>query len=409
MKKSICQVCGSDKLKEVLNLGLQPLCCAFKSADQRDKPETFYPLVVMYCEDCDLAQLSYIIPTKEVFAEEYFYLSGTTKSLVAYFINLAKDLVKRFNLQKGDIVIDIGSNDGTFLRAFKDLGMEVLGVDGSIVPADIAIGNGIPTIKQFWGKGMSDVVKEKVSDPKRIKLITAMNVLAHNDCVNDFVEEIRKTMNPDTIFVSQSHYLIRLFEKLQFDTIYHEHLRYYCLRNLLNLYNLHKLHIFDAEVYDIVYGGSLVVYASLDARSQTDGFNKLLSHEQSLDLEEEFEKLRKFVLTNKRELLALILDLKKQGKRIIGAGAPMKCSTFLNFFGITPDLLDYATEVNELKWGTLVPGVHVPVVDENLVFIEQPDYALILAWNIKDQIMENYRKRGFKGKFIIPIPPQVVD
>lgn len=407
-KKIICQVCGSSNIVEVLNLGYQPLCCSFKRPN--NEPETFYPLVVFHCRDCDLGQLSYVIPQEEVFQEEYFYLSGTTKSLVEYFNNLAKDLVKRFHLKKGDIVIDIGGNDGTFLKPFKEMGMEVLNIDGSVVPANIAIGNGIPTIKEFWDKGMAEKVKEIVSDPKRIKLVTAMNVLAHNDCVNDFVEEIRKIMNPDTVFVTQSHYLIRLFEKLQFDTVYHEHLRYYCLRSLLHLYKRHGLHIFDAEVYDIVYGGSLVVYATLKPQEQTKGFETLLEHERKLDLEEEWKRLSKFVKEKKRELMMLLMDLKKQGKTIIGSGAPMKCSTFLNYFGITPDLLDYATEVNELKWDTIVPGVHIPVRDENLVFSDpQPDYALILAWNIKDQIMANYRKKGFKGKFIIPIPPQVME
>jgi len=400
----VCQVCGCSEVQEVLNLGHQPLCNEFKPAHQLNSPEVHYPLTLVYCGNCDLVQLSYVIPTKQVFGDQYTYLTGSTKALVDYYDSLATQLVKGFNLVKGGVVIDIGSNDGTFLRSFKHFGLNVLGIEGSPKPAAVALANGVPTINKFFGKGISDLVKKKVSDPNRIKLITAMNVLAHTDNINEFLDEIKQIMNSETIFVSQSHYLIALLENLQFDTVYHEHLRYYTLRSLIKLFSRNGLAIFDAELVSI-YGGSIVVYASLeDEKPVSNRLLTILKREDDIDILKRFQRMKTLILKNKMKLLNLLLRYKKKGKRIVGVGAPMKSSTFLNFYGMTPDLIDYLTEVNQFKIGTLSPGVHIPVVDESLVFREQPDYALILSWNIADQIIESYRRKGFKGKFIIPIP-----
>jgi hypothetical protein len=408
-QQPVCQVCGSLDLKEVLNLGLQPLCNEFKLLSQLNSPETYYPLSLVYCADCETVQLSYIIPTKQVFGEQYTYLTGSTRAVVDYFNDLAAQLIQRFSLVKGDVVVDIGSNDGTFLNAFKCFGVDVLGVEGSPKPVAFAEANGIKTIPSFFGKGISESVKEEVSNLNRVKLVTAMNVIAHTDNINEFLDEVKLMMSPETVFVTQSHYLISLLGNLEFDTIYHEHLRYYSLKSLINLFTMHGFTVFDAEVVD-VYGGSIVVYASLnDGEPVTDRFLSLLKDENEADILERFRETKNAILRNKAELLNRLYRYKEQGKHIIGVGAPMKSSTFLNFYGITPDLIDYLTEVNPLKIGTLSPGVHIPVVDEAIVFCEQPDYALILSWNIANQIMKSYRQKGYKGEFIVPIPKLRID
>ncbi len=403
IRQPVCQVCGSSELKEVLNLGLQPLCNEFKPASLLNTPEVYYPLSLAYCTSCDLVQLSYVISTNQVFGEQYTYLTGSTKPLVDYYDELAAKLVKRFDLVKGDLVVDIGSNDGTFLKAFKRFGLEVLGIEGTPKAAAIAIDGGIPTINRFFGKGMSDLVKKEVSDPGRIKLITAMNVLAHSDNINDFINEIRQLMNPGTIFISQSHYLHALLENLQFDTIYHEHLRYYSLKSIAKLFSRHGLVAFDAD-FTKIYGGSIIVYASLQEIAPQINLSKMMMHEHEIDIIKEFQDMKTLILKNKAELLSLLIGCQKRGEHVIGVGAPMKASTLLNFYGITPDLVDYLAEVNPLKIGTFSPGVRIPVLDERLISYEHVDYAIILSWNIADQIMEAYRRKGFKGKFIIPIP-----
>jgi len=404
IQQPVCQVCGSFDLKEVLNLGLQPLCNEFKLPSQLNSPETYYPLSLVYCEDCETVQLSYIIPTEQVFGEQYTYLTGSTRAVVEYFNNLAAQLIQRFNLVRGDVVIDIGSNDGTFLNAFKRLGINVLGIEGSPKPASFAETYGIKTIQNFFGKGISELIKKEVPDLNRVKLVTAMNVIAHTDNINEFLDEVKLIVNPETVFVTQSHYLISLLENLEFDTIYHEHLRYYSLKSLINLFTRHGFTVFDAEVVD-VYGGSIVVYASLsDGNHTTTRFLNLLKNENKVNILERFRETNNVLLQNKAKLLNMLYRYKKQGKHIIGVGAPMKSSTLLNFYGITPDLLDCLTEVNPLKIGTMSPGVHIPVVDETMVFDDQPDYALILSWNIANQIMKSYRQKGYKGKFIIPVP-----
>lgn len=403
-QRPVCQVCDSSDLKEVLNLGLQPLCNEFKLPSQLNSPEIYYPLSLVHCMNCETVQLSYIIPTEQVFGEQYTYLTGSTRALVDYYNSLAARLIQRFNLSKDDVVIDIGSNDGTFLNAFKRFSINVLGIEGSPKPAAFAEANGVKTIQSFFGRGISALVKKEVPDLNRVKLITAMNVIAHTDNINEFLDEIKLMMNPETIFITQSHYLISLLEKLEFDTIYHEHLRYYSLKSLINLFTKHGFTVFDAELVD-VYGGSIVVYASLnDDKTATNRFLNLLKDEDEVDVLERFKKIKNILLQNKAELLSRLYRYKKQGKHIIGVGAPMKSSTFLNFYGITPDLLDYLTEVNQLKIGTMSPGVHIPVVDETVVFKDQPDYALILSWNIADHIINSYRQKGYKGKFIIPLP-----
>lgn len=358
---------------------------------------------MVYCKNCSLVQLSYVISTERVFADQYTYLTGTTKSLVEYFDNLANELVRKFGLRKGDIVIDIGSNDGTFLKSFMKLEMNVLGIEGSPKPVAVANANGVKTINNFFGKGISELVIKNLNDSSRVKLITAMNVLAHTDNINDFLEEVKKLMTKDTVFVSQSHYLVKLLENLEFDTVYHEHLRYYTLTSLMKLFSKHNFKIFDAQQSKF-YGGSILVYADMNKKPASTNLDSILKFEQGINVKEKFDKMKAMLEKNKLELLQLLFDIKKQGKTAVGIGAPMKASTFLNFYKITPDLLKYLAEVNPLKINTISPGVHIPVVDEEIVFREQPDYALILSWNVADDIIKSYRNKGYRGKFIIPIP-----
>ena len=398
-----CQGCGSDGLERLLDLGYQPLCNEFLPTDDAPSPQTFYPLCLCYCHKCALAQLDYVIPTEVAFGNQYTYLTGSSESLIKYFSDLAKRLGEQFQLQPGDTVVEIGSNDGTFLKAFQSFGMDVLGIDGANRATDIAVADGVPVIQQFFGKGSADAVRKRLRPGSKIGLILAMNVLAHTGQVNEFLDEATDLMGPDTVLVSQSHWLAALTRNFEFDTIYHEHLRYYTLTSLINLFGRHGLSVVEAEIVEF-YGGSVLTFASKSGSGQSEGMKSILAEEAEADVVQSLRDMNRVLLTNRAELLNLLVEIRTSGKRVVGVGAPMKASTLLNFYGVTSDLVEYLGEVNHLKVGTVVPGVRIPVVHEDRIFEEEPEYALLLSWNMADFLIPKFRARGYKGKFILPVP-----
>ncbi len=396
-----CQACGFQGLEKVLDLGSQPLCNEFVPAGEANRPQTFYPLCLWHCPRCTLVQLDYVLPTDRTFGEQYTYLTGSSRTLVEYYSRLASSLVSRHGLVPGDAVVDIGSNDGTFLEAFQALGMVALGVEGAVKPAVLAVESGVPTLVRFFGKGISGAIKDQLPKDAKIRLVIAMNVLAHTDNINEFLPEVASLMEPGTIFVSQSHWLAELVRKFEFDTVYHEHLRYYTLRSLTHLLEQHGLGVVDAEAVDF-YGGSILVHATKGPGRQSSGVESVLREERGIDIPQALKDMKRVLLGNKARLLSLLVDLKMSGKRVVGVGAPMKASTLLNFYGVNADLVEYIGEVNQLKVGTVVPGVGIPVVHEDIVFQDQPDYALLLTWNMAEAIIPKYRSAGYAGKFIWP-------
>ena len=404
-----CQSCHSVRLEKVLDLGQQPLCNEFVSAELAIGPQIYYPLCLYYCNDCRLVQLNYIMPTDLAFGDQYTYLTGSSPSLIKYYSELAKSLVDRFGLQVGDAVVDIGSNDGTFLKEFKALGMEVVGVEGAKQSATLALESGINVVQEFFRQGSASKVKEALPSNSNIKLILTMNVLAHTDNIGSFMIELKKLMDEETILVCSCHWLVELIRKSEFDTIYHEHLRYYTLGSLMSVFGQADLFFFDAEVTDF-YGGSILGYATLNKKVPSDGMTNILGIEDKTNILVSLRQMKTTLIQNKSRLIGLLTELKLSGNRIVGVGAPMKASTLLNFYGVTSDLIDYIAEVNELKVGTVVPGVRIPVISEEIIFQDQPDYAILLSWNMAAPIISNYRAMGYRGKFIMPVPePEVID
>ena len=403
----VCQGCGNVGLERVLDLGHQPLCNEFIPEDEATRPQTYYPLCLCYCHQCKLVQLDYVIPTEVTFGDQYTYLTGSSPSLIKYYDDLAERLHKQLDLNPGDGIVEIGSNDGTFLKAFQRLGMEVLGIEGAKQATALAKEAGVPMIEEFFGTGMAEKVKAKLPAGTNVRLIIGMNVLAHTDNINSFLDEVTKLMGPETTLISQSHWLVALVQKFEFDTIYHEHLRYYTLESLINLFQPHGLNIFDAEITDF-YGGSVLSYASQAPapapENRPPGLKSVLEQEATIDMAEVFTDMSQKLLKNKAELLTLLTDLKLSGKKVVGLGAPMKASTLLNYYGITQDLIEHIGEVNDLKVGTVVPGVRIPVIHESAMFEEEPDYALLLSWNMAEFIIPKIRDLGYKGKFIVPVP-----
>ena len=401
-----CQVCFSKNLATFLSLGHQPPSDAFLRGADLVKSEITYPLSLYFCPKCSLVQLGYVVDPKLLF-QDYVYNSGTNNSLKVNFKNLVDKLIVRFKLKTDDLAIDVGSNDGTLLENYRAHGVRILGIDPSSV-AVLAIKKGIPTIIDFFNERVAASVNKKYG---KAKVITATNVFAHVVELGSFMMGITKLLASDGVFISESHYLLDIIKCLQYDSIYHEHLRYYSLRSLIFLFKKHGLEVIDVERIS-THNGSLRVYAARPGSYMvSQRVFKLLNLEERNGLYD-LKLLRIFakrVEEHRHFLQNLILKLNQKSKSIVGIGAPAKGNTLLNACRLGLDMIDYLVEKSDLKIGMFAPGTHIPVVSEKKLFDEQPDYALVLSWNIADELITKLRTLGYRGKFIIPLPkPQII-
>jgi hypothetical protein len=397
-----CQICNSNSLFKVLSMGNHPTVNDFLDLkEERSFIET-YPLELFFCSNCLLVQLGRIIDPKKIFPNNYAYRSGTTKLLIDNFRELADEAINNLPLEKNDFVVDIGSNDGTLLSNFKKKEMRVLGVEPTDV-AKIAINAGIDTINQPFNKIIAEHIKISYG---KAKLITAANVFGHIKDVHDVMEGICNLLDHDGVFVSENHYLMSFIETLQYDTVYHEHLRYYSLRSLNALFDIHGLEIFDVKKIR-THGGSVRVFASRKGlRNKTLESLNLIGKEPEKDAHLQILKnFEKRTNASKIDLILGLYNLKKTGKRIVGIGAPSRASTLINYLGLDVDVIDYICEVeNSLKLDKFMPGTKIPVVLEKRLFEEQPDYAILFSWHIASDLVPKIKQLGFKGKIIIPLP-----
>lgn len=396
-----CQVCSNPGLESILFLGYLPPVNAMNSVGERPHEQPSYPAQLLYCPKCHLVQLGLIVDPKILFPSSYPYTSSTTKILRDNFAELYKECKTIVELSKDDLIIDIGSNDGNLLSNFKD-NHKVLGITPEEI-GKIAIERGIPTIINYFTSEVAGKVK---SEYGQAKIITATNVFAHIANVSSVVESILELLKEDGVFISESHYLLPLIETLQYDTIYHEHLRYYSLHSLKFLLEMNGLEIIQAKQIP-THGGSIRVYA---ARKGTypvkNTVASLLEKEKKIVLDREnLLEFKKRVVISKLELHSLLLDIKKKGKRIYGVGAPSRASTLINYVGIDDGIMNYVVEIKgSHKIGKYIPGTLIPVVEESRLFQDQPEYALLLSWHIADELAPKLREKGFKGDFIVPLP-----
>src|SRR4030095_2539197 len=339
---SQCQICNHSPLRHVISLGYMPPVNWMVPIDEPAKEQTWLPTDLMYCPECQLVQLDYIADSNIVFPDHYPYTSGSTKILRDNFEDLAKEATDLLDLKVGSWIMDIGSNDGTLLNEFKKLGMNVMGWEPTDI-ADIAEGNGIPTIKTFFSKTAVEYYLKK--NGRQCDLVTCTNCFAHMPDINDVVTGIKALLKPEGTFISENHYLIELLNGLQYDTIYHEHLRYYSLRALHELLFLrHNLWIFAAKKIS-THGGSIRVYAcnrddygKIDKKWNT---THLYTAEPSKkELAKKLQKFSKDVLQPRRDLISTVHRLKTQG-RVVGIGAPSRASTVINYCRLDVDLIDY--------------------------------------------------------------------
>lgn len=402
-----CQICSATPLETVLALGHHPLPSSYLHEAGLYEPEITYPLNLCRCVACGLLQLDYIVDPKLVFPPEYPYQTGMTNMLVRNFQSLAETVIPARGLDPDSLVVDIGSNDGTLLQAFKDRGMRVLGIEPTDV-AKLANERGIETLQEYL---TVETARAAAEAHGRAKLVTAANVFAHIPNPAGIVESVKELLDEDGVFVSESQYLLDIVEKLEFDTVYHEHLRFYALKPLLKLFANADMSVVDAERISAA-GGSIRVYAMKGERLATPRVQEIIAAEEAAGLfdREALQRFADHAIQAKRNLLATVLECRKKG-RVVGIGAPVRGNTLLGFTKIDSTLLDYTCErTGSPKIGMYTPGTHIPVADEKRLFEEHPEFAMILSWHIGDELVKKLKELGFKGKIIIPLPePRLIE
>ncbi|MDP2645427.1 MAG: class I SAM-dependent methyltransferase [Desulfobacterales bacterium] len=402
-------MCRSRNLYLFLDLGFSPPADQFRRKEQMKEQEIYYPLEIKMCDDCGLAQLTYVVSPETLYRNDYPYESSITKTGHAHWDSFAKEVVGKFGLGKQDLVVDIGSNVGVLLEAFKNSGVSVQGVDPAANIVMLAQKRGIDTICDFFNAESVDKILE---DKGKASVITGTNVFAHIDDLHLLMPNIKRMLKKKGVFIFEAPYFVNLLKTIQYDTVYHEHLSYLSVKPLISFLAQHNMEIIDIQLADI-HGGSFRVYVSDKGNYPVSGIVKnLLDEENAMGIYSHatLDKFSDQVKINRAELTWLLHSLKREGKSIVGVSAPAKGMTLLNYCRIGPEILDVVTEKSILKIGRYTPGMHIPVVPDDYLLEKQPDYALLLAWNFAEEIMKNldeYRKLG--GKFIIPIPmPKVV-
>lgn len=404
-----CQVCGSDRLDTVLFLGYMPPVNQMSSIGSVPHEQPSYPASLLHCRHCDLVQIGLVVDPQILFPPSYPYTSGTTKILHDNFDDLAQEAISFLNLTPENLVVDIGSNDGTLLSKFQKRGVKVLGIEPTDV-GKIAQENGIETIISYFSEKSAE---QAVRAHGHAKVVTAANVFAHIENIHDIIKDIKKVIGEKGVFISESHYLISLLETVQYDTIYHEHLRYYSLNSLKNLLSQHGLEIIKAKKIP-THGGSIRVYAGLKGQYPLHhSVQEILDQEPQGDsLSQALIEFKKRILDSKLQLLTILNDLKNQGKTICAISAPSRASTLVSYVGLDDGIIDFVAEIKgSLKIGKYMPGTLIPIVNQEDVLFgdKQPDYALILSWHIASELKEKLKEKGFKGQFIVPLPtPHII-
>jgi len=399
----VCQICQSADLQQVLSMGYFAPCDSLLTKEMLEQAEKSYPLNLIRCRACGLVQIDYVVDKRELFYPEYPYRSGITETLRNNLHAISKHVSNKIKLSENALVVDIGSNDGTILEGFKSSGMRVLGVEPTNI-ADIANQNGVETIKDYFSL---DIAQQIITKHGKASLVVAANVFAHINELSSLIEGVHFLLEDEGIFVTESHYQLDILETLQYDSVYHEHLRYYLVKPLIKIFSEKGFTLFDIERIPN-YGGSIRVYAAKGIQHKvSDNVCRLIDLEEKMGVyqDDTYELFRQEAESSRKKIRSLIVRLNDDGKRIVGVGCPGRSATLLNYCGITSDMMPYiAEQSSSLKLGMFTPNTHIPVIDESLMLKEQPDYALILTWHYAEPIIKHLRAKGLRSKIIIPLP-----
>lgn len=396
-----CRCCGAHEVELFLDLTDQPHCNRLIPMDKAGVQEPRYPLRAGFCRRCTMVQIDYTIPKENMFSD-YPYVSGTTKTLPAHFAETSRRLVESYGLGKDSLVVDIGSNDGTWLKQYAPFGLRVLGVEAAANVAKLANDAGVRTWNRFFNAETAAGIEAQEG---KADLITASGVFFHLEELHSVCEGIKNLLSDTGVFCVQAIYLGGMIANTAFDQIYHEHLCYYTLRSLQELLGRHGLEVFEASLVSI-HGGSIEAHVGHKGARPVGASVRAMQADETAKKLGEIATYRTFadhVWALRDDLVALLRRYRAEGKRVYCYGAPAKGSTLLNSFGIGTDMVELAVEKAPLKFNHMVPGVRIPIVDEGTV--EKPDAYLVLSWNFLDEFLlkeRAYLEGG--GEFIVPVP-----
>ena len=400
-----CRFCGAKLQHTFVDLGMSPPCETILESSQLNQMEAFYPLHVFVCDICFLVQLEEYVTPENIFTE-YAYFSSYSDSWLAHAKAYTKQMMERFDLNGQSQVVELASNDGYLLQYFAEAGVPVLGIEPAVNVAKVAISKGVPTLVKFFGAEMAEGL---VHDGIQADLLLGNNVLAQVPDIRSFVKGMKILLKPNGVITLEFPHLMRLMEENQFDTIYHEHFSYFSFLTVEKIMAEFGLTVFDVEEIPS-HGGSLRVYArhkennslpvsecarELAAREEKSGFKSM----------ETYSSFAQKVKETKRKILDFLIRAKREGKTVVGYGAPGKGNTLLNYCGIRTDFLDYTVDRNPYKHGKFLAGTHIPVFDTSKIQETKPDYILILPWNLKKEISQQLSYvREWGAKLVVPIP-----
>jgi hypothetical protein len=400
-----CRFCDAPLRHTFVDLGMSPLCESYLSTEQLNRMEPFYPLHVFVCSQCFLVQLLEYVKAEDIYTE-YAYFSSYSDSWLRHAQNYVEMISNRLALGSSSLVVELASNDGYLLQYFVAKGIPVLGIEPARNVAQVAIRKGIPSVTEFFGRG---VARKLVQEGRQADLLLGNNVLAHVPDINDFVGGMKILLKPQGVITMEFPHLLRLVERNQFDTIYHEHFSYLSLSTTERVFAAHGLRLFDVEELPS-HGGSLRIYGChAEASDRSTGARvlelKALEEKDGLGRLEYYSRFTEKVLTTKRNLLDFLIQARRQGKRVAGYGAPGKGNTLLNYCGIRTDFLDYTVDRNPYKQGKFLPGTHIPIFPPEKLQETKPDYILLLPWNLKEEISRQLEyTRAWGAKLVVPIP-----
>lgn len=400
-----CRHCQNSLQHTFLDLGFAPPSNAYLTSDDLNRPEKYFPLKVMVCEHCWLVQTEDYAQADELFSADYAYFSSTSSSWLDHAKGYVEGVVSQLGLNQNSLIIEVASNDGYLLRNFVSRGIPCLGIEPTASTAAAAEKLGIPVLREFFGEQLG---KRLAAEGMCADLVAGNNVYAHVPDINDFTRGLKAVLKPGGTITLEFPHLMRLIEHKQFDTVYHEHFSYLSLHTVRRIFSLAGLRIWDVEELS-THGGSLRIYGchATDSRPTSDAVEEILAAELGRGLQDlrTYQSFQAAADKVKNDLISFLVEQKRLGKKVAAYGAAAKGNTLLNYAGVKPDLLSFVCDAAAAKQGKFMPGSHIPILHPSVLLVRQPDYVVILPWNISEEVIRtNDYIRQWGGRFVIAVP-----
>jgi 2-polyprenyl-3-methyl-5-hydroxy-6-metoxy-1,4-benzoquinol methylase len=407
MSARICKLCGAELSSPFLDLGMSPLSNALIEPERLSSRESLYPLQVFHCGVCGLVQVPDVESPDRIF-RDYAYFSSYSTTWLEHVARFADAMTERLRLGPSSLVVEIASNDGHLLQRFARKGIRVLGIEPARNVAEVAIAAGIPTITEFLTTALARRSREQ---GMAADLLVGNNVLAHVPALDDFVEALAQLLAPAGTLTLEFPHLMRMLERNEFDTIYHEHYSYFSLLTAKRALKAHGLDVFDVEELP-THGGSLRVYAAHEGTQAIQrSVLELVDRELAAGVQQPatYARFAERAAQSRDALLRFLHEARSSGRSVLGYGAPAKATTLLNYCGVGTDLVRFTVDRSPYKQGKFIPGARIPIEPPERIFESKPDYVMIFPWNIKEEVMEQMSGvREWGGRFVVPIPSVAV-